>query len=198
MPCTLMTEISGPPTTRGALEKREARLAWGMLAPTITIVSLVIVLPLLAIFWISFKPVGLADLRPVEVSVRESLRSVDDQFVLEYRVNNRSQDTEISEAGFSDAIPDSLTVLEVPEPCTLSNARLRCDFGTMAPRFRERLRVPVEVTGDPDLAEDEAEDDEPRVTGSADNILTNSTFTFDNFKRIFSGEEFFEVLWVTL
>ena len=54
----------GPPIGTGSLGKREARLAWGLLFPTITAVSLVVVLPLLAIFWISFKPVELADLRP--------------------------------------------------------------------------------------------------------------------------------------
>ena len=45
----------GPPIGTGSLGKREARLAWGLLFPTITAVSLVVVLPLLAIFWISFK-----------------------------------------------------------------------------------------------------------------------------------------------
>ena len=57
------TPSSGPPTTTGPLQKREARLAWGLLFPTIAIISAVVVLPLLAIFWISFKPIGLADLR---------------------------------------------------------------------------------------------------------------------------------------
>ncbi|MEM7025903.1 MAG: hypothetical protein AAF637_25475, partial [Pseudomonadota bacterium] len=71
----MTTATPVPPTTRGALERREAKLAWGLLAPTIAIVSLVILLPLLAIFWISFKPVGLSDLRPVSTVVRESLRS---------------------------------------------------------------------------------------------------------------------------
>ncbi|MEM6465555.1 MAG: sugar ABC transporter permease, partial [Pseudomonadota bacterium] len=168
-----------------------------MLAPTITIVSLVIVLPLLAIFWISFKPVGLADLRPVEASVRESLRSVDDQFVLEYRVNNRSQDKEITDARFTDIIPDVLSVREVPEPCVLNGSELVCDFGTMPPRFRERVRVPVEISGDADAAEELAEAGEPVVEGSADNILTNSTFTFENFRRIFDSDEFLSVLWAT-
>ena len=65
-----------PPTGTGPLARREARLAWGMLFPTIAIVSLVVVLPLLAIFWISFKPVQLADLRPPEVVVREDLRGI--------------------------------------------------------------------------------------------------------------------------
>ena len=60
-----------PPTGTGPLAKREARLAWGLLFPTIFSVSLVVILPLLSIFWVSFKPIGLEDLRPPETVVRE-------------------------------------------------------------------------------------------------------------------------------
>ncbi len=63
-----------PPVGTGPLAKREARLAWGLLFPTITAVALVVVLPLLAIFWISFKPVELGDLRAPEVMLREDIR----------------------------------------------------------------------------------------------------------------------------
>jgi multiple sugar transport system permease protein len=104
-----MTEVS-PPTGRGALAKREARLAWGLLFPTIAIVSIVIVLPLLAIFWISFKPVGLSDLRPVAPVVRESLRSSGDDFRIEYRVRNSSQDKGVQDVGFSDVFPPEVTL----------------------------------------------------------------------------------------
>ena len=67
-----------PPKGTGPLQRREARLAWSLLLPTISIVSLVVILPLLAIFWISFKPIGLADLRPVAPVVREDLRNAGD------------------------------------------------------------------------------------------------------------------------
>ena len=78
-----------PPTGTGPLAKREARLAWGLLTPTITAVALVVVLPLLAIFWISVKPVSLADLRAPEVVLREDLRgspdTAGDEATIRYR-----------------------------------------------------------------------------------------------------------------
>ena len=90
-----MTTAS-PPKGRGPLQKREARLAWSLLFPTIAIVSLVVILPLLAIFWISFTPVGLAALRAPAPIVRESLRSApttpEEIGQLEYRLRNSSQD----------------------------------------------------------------------------------------------------------
>ena len=49
--------------SEGALARREKRLAYSLLLPTFALVLAVILLPLLANFWISFKPVTLADLR---------------------------------------------------------------------------------------------------------------------------------------
>ncbi len=187
-----------PPTTRGALERREARLAWGLLLPTIAIVSLVIILPLLSIFWISFKPVGLADLRPVAPVLRESLRQRGGVDVIEYRVRNSSQQKAITGLGFSDEIPDGVTFTELPEICSLDGSNLTCIYGDVEGGFNERLRLPVTLDGDPDALEEIVEGSEPRGFGSGDNILTNSEFTLKNFTRIFDGAEFWAVLWATI
>jgi multiple sugar transport system permease protein len=56
--------------------------------PTLISVALVVVLPLLAIFWISFKPIGLADLRPTAPIVREALRGDGEEMRIEYRLRN--------------------------------------------------------------------------------------------------------------
>ncbi|MEO1747850.1 MAG: sugar ABC transporter permease, partial [Pseudomonadota bacterium] len=85
-----------PPRGVGPLQRREARLAWSLLLPTIAIVSLVVILPLLAIFWISVKPIGLADLRPAAPILREALRGSGDDLRIEYRLRNSSQDVELS------------------------------------------------------------------------------------------------------
>ena len=190
----------GPPTARGALAKREARLAWGLLMPTVTIVSLVVILPLLAIFWISFKPVGLADLRPVVPVVREDLRNKGkpDQAV-RYRVQNRSQDEPIQNVRFTDRIPTGVTTGALPEQCSLNGAALTCVIGTLPPGERLTLMMPVTLDGDAKALEDALEDDtEPQATGDADNILTNFEFSGENFARVFDGKQFWEVLYVTL
>ena len=187
-----------PPTTRGALERREARLAWSLLLPTILIVSLVIILPLLSIFWISFKPVGLADLRPVTPTIRESLRERSGQMVVEYRVRNSSQQKEIAGLGFTDALHDGVDFLDLPEMCAVEGQQLRCEFGDVPGGFNERIRIPVALDGDPDTLEEIVEGTEPAGYGTADNILTNSEFTIENFARIFDGDEFLSVLWATI
>ncbi len=191
--------VSTPPTSRGALAKREARLAWGLLLPTLTAVSLVVALPLIAIFWISVKPVGLADLRPPTIIVRESLRLRNDTATLEYRVNNSSREVLIEDAGFSDRLPSSIQITgELPEYCSQTGQDLNCSFGDLPGGFRERYRIAVEIIGDAEAAEEAAEGSLPILRGHADYILTNLSFTAENFIRIFDASEFWEVLWATL
>ena len=192
-----------PPTGTGPLARREARLAWGLLFPTIAIVAAVVVLPLLAIFWISFKPIGLADLRPPEPVVRESLRGrpaeAGDSGEVEYRIRNSSHSEPILGVQLTDTWPEGLTLAGDLDPrCTLSGRDLSCDFGEFEGGQRERIRIPVEVGAawfdeQGDLSAHPVE-----VTGRAENVLTNTTFTLDNFRKVFDGGEFWGVLGVTL
>ncbi|WP_171123922.1 MULTISPECIES: sugar ABC transporter permease [unclassified Ruegeria] len=187
-----------PPTGTGALAKREARLAWALLSPTVISVSLVVILPLLAIFWISFKPFTLSDLRPPAPVVRESLRGSGEDLRIEYRVRNSSQEIAIEGVTVTDVLPDGVTVGEVSAPCVLNGPDLFCDFGTLEGGQRERIRIPVTVDGDPDAFEDAIEGSEPGVTGSGPSVLTNFEFSLENYARVFDGDEFWGVLWVTL
>ena len=170
-----------------------------MLLPTILAVAVVVGLPLIAIFWISVKPVGLADLRPPSVVVREALRLRNESATLDYRVNNSSQDVKITGAGFSDVLPPSIAIAgELPEFCDLAGRLLTCEFGEIPGRFRERFRIAVTIEGDAEAAEAAAEGSPPEIRGEADYVLTNLTFTGKNFARIFNAAEFWDVLWATL
>ena len=84
-----------PPKSLGPLARRQARLAWFLLLPTILSVVLVIILPLMAIFWISFKPIALEDLRPASAMVREQLKGKlkqsGDAATIRYKIRNSSQ-----------------------------------------------------------------------------------------------------------
>ncbi|MCV6591572.1 MAG: sugar ABC transporter permease [Silicimonas sp.] len=188
----------GPPTGTGPLAKREARLAWGLLAPTIAIVSAVVVLPLLAIFWISFKPIGLADLRPPAPVAREALRGADDKLRVEYRIRNSSQSEVIRAVTLSDELPAGVTMREADERCSFSGAAYTCDLGDLEGGQRERVSIFVTIDGDEDAAEEAIEGSAPTMTGKGKNILTNAEFTLENFARVFDGDEFWGVLWVTL
>ncbi|UWQ17490.1 carbohydrate ABC transporter permease [Jannaschia sp. M317] len=195
------THSPTPPKGPGPLAKREARLAWGLLFPTLAIVSLVVLLPLLAIFWISVKPVELSDLRPPTVVMNEGWRGRDmsegAELGIDYRLRLSSADATMTGVGFSDVIPEGLIVGAVPAPCTLDGRNLDCDWGDVEGRFRERVTIPA-VIGPAFAANPVDNEDSPAVLrGEGDFILTNFDFTLENFTKVFSARDFGSVLFAT-
>lgn len=195
-----MTAIS-PPRGSGPLARREARLAWLMLLPTVTIVSLVVLLPLVAVFWISVKPVTLADLRPPAPIVREDLRgqpkAAGADAEIRYRLRNSSQDKEIRDVVLTDILPDGLDVRSLDPRCELDGRDITCRLGTWKGGFRGDLRIPVTV-GAAYLDGGDLTASQPGIDGRADNVLTDFTFTARNFATIFDGGEFWNAFVVTL
>ena len=194
--------VQTPPTGTGPLARREARLAWGLLLPTILAVALVVILPLCAIFWISFKPVGLADLRPpapvVRADIRGSAEAVGDEVTVRYRLRNSSPSQRIEGVTLTHGWPGGLTALELDPRCEIADDLIRCDLGDFEGGHREQIRIPATAGQSFIDAGGEGAADAPVMTGASENILTNADFTLDNFRKVFDGSEFWGVLWVTL
>jgi multiple sugar transport system permease protein len=169
--------------------------------PTLLSVTLVVLLPLLAIFWISAKPVELADLRPPAPVVREDLRDADEAVAtLRYRLRNSSQEEVIENVVLTDTDP---RWRDASRPCPRGARstvlRLRCALGTLEGGGRITLEIPAVLSGDLEALEAAIEDGTPAlVTGEADNILTNLEFTWENFREVFDAREFWTVIWATL
>lgn len=196
-------ETPVPPRGRGPLGKSEMRLAYTMILPTILIVLSIVLLPLLANFWISFKPVELGDLRaPTVISnerIRPAPKAVGDEAEISYRLRNSSQKGVITEISLEDTLPQGIRVVgEIDNRCVISGAQLSCELGEYEPGQRETLTLPV-------VAEQayidnpvNPRDSKPVIAGNADNVLTNDEFTLDNFRKVFSASEFWTVLRVSL
>ncbi len=196
-----MVEVT-PPKNIGPLAKREARLAWVLLIPTLFIVAIVVIVPLVSIFWISFKPIKLSDLRPAIPISKEFLRGnpkkPGDIAEIHYKLRNSSRDVLIKNVTLEDLIPKGLVIENLDSRCLLSKQILICKFGEFYPGYRETMKIPVKVTSVYFSESDQPQKSLPRMTGSAENILTNLKFSLKNFKLIFDGKEFFHVLYVTL
>ena len=195
-------QTSTPPKGRGPLQKREAKLAWGMLAPTLISASLVVILPLLAIFWISFKPIGLADLRlptpEVYERIKGEIEAPGDEAVLELRLTNSSRDIPIFGVTLTDTLPEGLTILQLDSRCRVTGRELQCDFGDWEAGYRERLQMPI--TGNQAFIEanPNPRDTPAKMTGDAESVLFNADFTIENFVKLFDGREFWNVIGVTV
>ena len=192
-----------PPSGLGPLGKREERLAWGMLLPTILSVSLIIILPLCAIFWISFKPISLADLRPPTVLVKEQLKgqinAAGDAAKIRYRIRNSSQSKPLTDVTISDIIPESFDIQSTDERCSVDeNNAIYCFIGVLEGGQREVIEAKVLINDSFFGSEKEYKITQPSTSSVGDNILTNSELTFENFQKIFDSEEFITVILTTL
>jgi multiple sugar transport system permease protein len=184
------------------MERREMWLAYGMLAPTFLMVLAIVLFPLIANFWISFKPVNLADLRAPAPVANERLRgkaeAVGDEVTLQYRLRSSSPNKAITNVVLADLLPEGLDVREVDERCRLDGRNLRCELGDFEPGFRGELTLPA-VVGQAYLDDPvNPRDSKPVMSGEAENVLTSAVFSLENYRRIFSSPDFWGVLRVSL
>lgn len=196
----------GPPKGLGPLAKREMRFAYLLLLPTFLIVLSVVLFPLVANVWISFKPVTLGDLRAPAILVNErlmgDLEAVGDEADIRYRARNSSRQSAIADVVFTDTVPASLDIITVDDRCIRDGQTLRCDLGDYEPGQREDITVRVAATqaffDAPESDANDIKDSDPVFTFVPENILTNGDFTLDNFRRVFNASDFWTVLWASM
>jgi multiple sugar transport system permease protein len=181
------------------LAAREARLARTMLIPAFVIVFAVIIFPVIANIWISFKPVMLGDLRAPTPIVRAQLvsqpQSPGDTLSVRFFARNSSRDIAIDAVTLTAPLPAGLTAQNLPDGCSTGEGQLRCDFGTWEAGYTERLNATFTATerffredGNAYLLT------QTQTRGDAPNVLLNTQFTLENFKQVLEGRRFFDSL----
>ena len=184
------------------LAKKEERLAWVLLFPTVLIIFSIVILPLISIFWISFKPISLSDLRPPKPLIKERLKGKleieGDKGEIHYRIRNSSRDQIINNVKLLDSIPQGLKVLNLDDRCQINQTKLSCNFGSFKGGYREVLKLKVISDEIFYINKISPKETIPKMTGKSENVLTNLNFSLVNFIKIFDRDEFFQVLFVTL
>ncbi len=174
-----------------------------MLAPTFIIVFAIVLFPVIANFWISFKDVKLANLRPptpiVRKRVRETPEAPGGTLVVRYQMRNSSQEITLHEVVLTDTLPLGLELASEESRCNVSNSVLHCVLGTWEGGYRENLDLRF-IAGDAYFANGQTDprDTEPRMHAKAPNVLTNFAFTLENFRKILSAREFWPTFRATI
>ena len=131
--------------SNGTLAKKEAQLAWVLLFPTVLIIFSIVILPLISIFWISFKPISLSDLRPPKPIVKERLKGKleigGDKGEIHYRIRNSSRDQIINNVKLVDIIPRGLKVLNLDDRCQIDQRKLSCNLGNFKGGYLSLIHI---------------------------------------------------------
>tara|TARA_A200000113_G_scaffold148009_1_gene133293 strand:+ start:69 stop:1352 length:1284 start_codon:yes stop_codon:yes gene_type:complete len=192
---------------KGTLARREQRLAYGLLLPTFLLVFSIVMLPLIANFWISVKPVTLADLRPPTLIVKEQLRGnieqAGDSAKIQYRFRNSSIKYPLTSVEFSDNFPSGLFIKNLNPLCSVfdetqkQKTLLVCDLGKLDPKGRGKIEIEIQANSLFPNLKKVLLDSVPVAKFETYNVLTSLDFTVKNFKKVFSATEFWDVLKVS-
>ena len=188
---------------KSTLLKKEKRLALILLLPTILIVLSVVIFPLLANFWISFKPVSLGDLRPPKLILKERVKAnlSDNSKLIEvhYRYRNSSIKYDLENVIIKDKIHSSFTVKNIQPSrfCKVNLKELICDLNKVSSKSSGKIILKIHKNDQWQKNLDNLKKTKPLVSFRSKNVLTSFEFSTENFKKVFSATEFFEVLKVS-
>ena len=192
---------------KGTLARREQRLAYGLLLPTFLLVFSIVMLPLIANFWISVKPITLADLRPPTLIVKEQLRGnieqAGDSAKIQYRFRNSSIKYPLTSVEFSDNLPNGLFIKNLDPLCSVFDETqkqknlLVCDLGKLDPKGRGKIEIEIQANSLFPNLKKVLLNSVPVTKFETYNVLTSLDFTVKNFKKVFSATEFWDVLKVS-
>ena len=168
--------------------------------PAVFLVFSIILFPIFANVWISFKEVGLKDIRipePRAKKIVKSLKDRPDEIKIIYKLRNSSLILDIRDVKFQDKIPKDFETLNLDERCQLKSNTIYCNFGNWKAKYKENFQIILVNKSGKKIDKKEIKSIKPKLSGKSDNILLNTNFTLKNFKKVFFQNEFFDLLSTT-
>ena len=182
------------------LSKIEKTTAYILLLPAVFLVFSIILFPIFANVWISFKEVGLKDIRipePRAKKIVKSLKDRPDEIKIIYKLRNSSLILDIRDVKFQEKIPKDFEPLNLDERCQLKSNTIYCNFGNWEAKYKENFQIILVNKSGKKIDKKEIKSIKPKLSGKSDNILLNTNFTLKNFKKVFFQNEFFDLLSTT-
>ena len=182
------------------LSKIEKRTAYTLLLPAVFLVFAIVLFPIFANIWISFKEVQLKDIRIPEPRAKKIVKSISEdktKLKIVYRLRNSSLIEDINNIEFLDKLPKNIEPVGLDSRCTFKSKKIECDFGNWKAKYKENFEIVIRNINNDVIDKNIIKSQKPRLTGDADNILLTTKFTLKNFKQVFNENEFLDLLLTT-
>ena len=128
------------------LSKIEKRTAYILILPAVFLVFSIILFPIFANVWISFKEVGLKDIRIPEPRAKKIVKSISEnesELKVIYKLRNSSLIQEIRNVQFQDKFPKNVQPFNLDSRCTFKSKKIICNFGNWEPKYKENFEIIV-------------------------------------------------------
>ena len=182
------------------LAKTEKRTAYILTLPAVFLVFAIVLFPIFANVWISFKEVELKDIRIPEPRAKKIVKSISGETTkikILYKLRNSSLLQEIIDVTFQDKYPKNFQPKDLDKRCEFKKNKLNCKFGNWPAKYRENFEVIFETKDGSNVSKKEIKSIKPKLKGKSDNILLNTKFTLKNFKKVLFENEFIDLLLTT-
>ena len=113
------------------LEKTEKKTAYVLTLPAVLLVFAIVLFPIFANIWISFKDVELKDIRIPEPRAKKIVKSISGETTtikIIYKLRNSSLLQEIRDVTFQDKYPNNLQPKDLDQRCEFKKNKLNCKF----------------------------------------------------------------------
>ena len=182
------------------LSKIEKRTAYTLLLPAVFLVFAIVLFPIFANIWISFKEVQLKDIRIPEPRAKKIVKIIPEdksKLKIVYRLRNSSLIQDINNIKFSDRLPNNIEPVDLDSRCEFKSKKIICNFGNWEAGYKENFEILIQNTNNKEIDKTAIKDQKPKLSGDADNILLTTKFTLKNFKNVFNENEFLDLLLTT-
>ena len=119
----------------------EKRTAYILTLPAVCLVFAIVLFPIFANVWISFKEVELKDIRIPEPRAKKIVKSISDEptkIKILYKLRNSSLIQEIRDVSFQDNFPKNFEIENLDPRCSYEKYNLKCCLLYTSPSPRDR------------------------------------------------------------
>ena len=114
------------------LSKIEKRTAYTLLLPAVFLVFAIVLFPIFANIWISFKEVQLKDIRIPEPRAKKIVKTISEdntKLKIVYRLRNSSLIENIDNIKFLDKLPTNIEPIDLDSRCTFQSKKIQGKSG---------------------------------------------------------------------
>ena len=183
-----------------SLSKLEKRTAYTLVLPAVLLVFAIVLFPIFANVWISFKDIELKDIRIPEPRAKKIVKSISEnqsELKIIYKLRNSSLIQEIRNVQFQDKLPTNVSPINLDPRCNFQSKKVVCNFGNWQAKYRENFEIIIQSNDGEIIDKKIIKSQKPSLSGKADNILLTTNFTLKNFKKVFYEDDFVDLLLTT-